>query len=457
MSVRRRVAADLARLAGTLSRAAGRGGGTTLPGSIYLSLAPAELAGLADGLPEGIVAISATNGKTTTAAMVSHILEPERSVCRNGAGANLMSGIVTTLLTQPPAARVGVLEVDEAALPSVVEAFGPRVLALGNLFRDQLDRHGELELIADRWRALTAGLDAGTTLVLGADDPVIDALGAEHPNVVRYGIDDPAVALAERDEAADSTFCVRCGAAYVYDAVYLGQLGAYRCPNGDHARGELDFAARAIRPEGVQGTHFRVDAPDGAYELMLPLPGLYNVENALAAIATASALGVPTARSVERLADFRAAFGRFERIPIAGREAVLILFKNPTGANEALRAIQPDLAGAHVVLALNDDIADGRDVSWIWDIDFEGRLEGVQRIVCTGRRAADLAVRLRYADVPLEDIDRIREVEAALDGAVGRAAPGERIYILATYTAMLSAHGVLSARGLTAPFWDEAR
>jgi UDP-N-acetylmuramyl pentapeptide synthase len=209
VSVRRRAAADLARLAGNLSRAAGRGGGTTLPGSIYLRLAPAELAGLADGLPEGIVAISATNGKTTTAAMVSHILEPERSVCRNGAGANLMSGIVTTLLTQPPAARVGVLEVDEAALPSVVEAFGPRVLALGNLFRDQLDRHGELELIADRWRALTAGLDAGTTLVLGADDPVIDALGAEHPNVLRYGIDDPAVALAERDEAADSTFCVR--------------------------------------------------------------------------------------------------------------------------------------------------------------------------------------------------------------------------------------------------------
>jgi UDP-N-acetylmuramyl tripeptide synthase len=190
---------------------------------------------------------------------------------------------------------------------------------------------------------------------------------------------------------------------------------------------------------------------------MLPLPGLYNVENALAAIATASALGVPTARSVECLANFRAAFGRFERIPIDGREAVLILFKNPTGANEALRAIQPDLAGAHVVLALNDDIADGRDVSWIWDIDFEGRLDGVQRIVCTGTRAADLAVRLRYADVPLEDIDRIRVIEAALDGTVGRAAPGDRIYILATYTAMLQVHGVLSARGLTAPFWEEAR
>ena len=457
MSARVRFAGGVARFAGALSRAAGRGGGTTMPGHVFLRLAPGGLPALADALPDGIAAVSATNGKTTTSAMLSHILAPDVVVCRNAAGANLMSGVVSTLLHRPHDAAIGVLEIDEAALPAVAAEIKPRVLALGNLYRDQLDRHGELEMVADRWRAMVADLPSSTTLVLCADDPVIDALGAERANVVRYGIDDPSVALRDRDEAADSTFCVHCGTAYVYDAVYLGHLGAYRCPNGDHERGALQFAARAVRSLGLEGTAFRVDAPDGACEVVLPLPGLYNVENALAAIATASTLGVPTATAAARLAQFSAAFGRFERIPIEGREVVLILFKNPTGANEALRAIAPDVEGSHVVLALNDRIADGRGVSWIWDIDFEGRLETAATITCSGERAADLAVRLRYADVPMERIDRIREVETALGQAVADASPGERVYVLATYTAMLDLHGVLADRGLTEQFWEEQR
>ena len=455
MTTRANAAGAIARLAGSLSRAAGRGGGTTLPGRVFLSLAPAGLPELSAALTDGVTVVSATNGKTTTSAMLSHILGPDQEVCRNGAGANLMSGVVTTLLQRPATVTVGVLEVDEAALPAVVSGVAPRVVALGNLFRDQLDRHGELDMVADRWRTMVAGLPDQTILVLCADDPVIDALGAERGHVVRYGIDDPAVSLAERDEAADSTACIRCGRAYDYDAVYLGHLGAYRCPSGDHVRGVLDIAARDVRPLGLEGTAFRVDAPDGASEATLPLPGLYNVENALAAIAAAYALGVPTATSVARLTTFRAAFGRFERISIDGREVVLILFKNPTGANEALRAIAPDLPGAHVVLALNDRIADGRDVSWIWDIDFEGALDAAASIVCSGRRAADLAVRLRYADVPLDRIDRLRETDVALDRAVADAAPGERVYVLATYTAMLDLHRQLADRGLTEPFWEE--
>jgi UDP-N-acetylmuramyl tripeptide synthase len=457
VTARTAAAGRFARLAGTLSRSAGRGGGTTLPGRVFLTLAPTGLAELASALSDGVTVVSATNGKTTTSAMLSHILGADREICRNGAGANLMSGVVTTLLQRPPAATMGVLEVDEAALPAVVTGVAPRVVALGNLFRDQLDRHGELEMVADRWRTLVAGLSEQTTLVLGADDPVIDALGADRASVIRYGIDDPGVSLTERDEAADSTACVRCGCAYAYDAVYLGHLGDYHCPTGDHTRGTLDIAARHVRPLGLAGTAFRVDAPDGATEATLPLPGLYNVENALAAIASAYALGVPTATAIARLATFRAAFGRFERIAIEGREVVLILFKNPTGANEALRAIAPDLPGAHVVLALNDQIADGRDVSWIWDIDLEGALDAAASIVCSGRRAADLAVRLRYADVPLDRIDRLRETDVALDRAVADAAPGERVYVLATYTAMLDLHRQLADRGLTEPFWEERR
>lgn len=457
MTARVRAAAGAARAAGALSRLTGRGGGTTMPGHVLLRLAPDALPELAAGLPDGVALISATNGKTTSAAMLATILGAERRVCRNVAGANMVSGVASALIARPADASVGVLEVDEAALPAVAQAVAPRVIALGNLFRDQLDRHGELEMVADRWRRMAADLPDATVLVLGADDPVIDALGDGRGRVLRYGIDDPDVARAGRDDAADSTHCVRCGAPYAYRAVYLGHLGDYACPACGHARGALDFAARAVRINGLAGTAFRLDAPDGAHEVRLPLPGLYNVENALAAIAIAHALGVPVARAVERLAAFSAAFGRFERLAVDGREAVLLLFKNPTGANEALRAIGGDLEGSRVVLALNDRIADGRDVSWIWDIDLEGALDGAAGVVCTGTRAADLAVRLRYADVPAERIDIRTPPEAAFDAAVRDAAPGGRVYVLATYTAMLDLHRVLSERGLTRSFWEEGR
>lgn len=457
MTARVRAAAGAARAAGALSRLTGRGGGTTMPGHVLLRLAPEALGELAGGLPDGTALISATNGKTTTAAMLATIVGGDRAVCRNVGGANLVSGVASALVARPPDAAIGVLEVDEAALPAVARAVAPRVVALGNLFRDQLDRHGELEMVADRWRRMVDGLPAATTLVLGADDPVIDALGDGREMVVRYGIDDPAVARPTRDDAADSTHCVRCGAPYAYRAVYLGHLGDYACPQGDHVRGGLDFAARDVRMDGVTGTAFRLDAPDGAHEVRLPLPGLYNVENALAAIATAHVLGVPVARAVERLGGFTAAFGRFERLQVDGREAVLLLFKNPTGANEALRAIAGDLADSRVVLALNDRIADGRDVSWIWDIDLEGALDAAAGVVCTGTRAADLAVRLRYADLAADRIDIRTPPEAAFDAAVRDAPPGGRVYVLATYTAMLDLHRVLAERGLTRSFWEEAR
>lgn len=424
-----------------------------MPGHVFLRLAPNGIAELAAKLTDGIVAVSATNGKTTTSAMLTAILAPDCTVCHNAAGANLITGIATTLMAQPAGATIGVLEVDEAALPAVSQQVQPTVLLLGNLFRDQLDRHGELEMVADRWRDLVKQLDPSTTLVLGADDPVIDGLAGARGNVVRFGIDDPGVSLSVQDAAADSTFCVRCGTAYVYDEMYLGHLGAYRCPNGDHQRGTLDIVARHVQSDGIRGTTFRVDAPDGSSQVLLPLPGLYNVENALGAIAAAYVLGIPTAVAALRLADFSAAFGRFERIAVGDREAVLLLFKNPTGANEALRAIASDIAEAPVVLALNDRIADGRDISWIWDIDFEGALDAAAHVTCAGTRAAELAVRLRYSGLESTRITTTSNTLEAFDAAIAGARPGGRVFVLATYTAMLDLHRALADRGLTQPFW----
>ena len=443
----------VARAAGALSRRAGRGGGTTLPGRVLTLLAADAPERLAARLPRGVAMLSATNGKTTTAAMAAAILEPDGRLCRNAGGANLLSGITSTLLQRPPDAQLGLLEVDEAALPEVVRRAPPRALLLANLFRDQLDRYGELELVAGRWRSMADALPPSTRLVLGADDPKIaDLAGAD--DAVTFGVDDPRVALPALGHAADSAFCVRCGHAYEYRAVYLGHLGEYSCPRCGHHRPPLTYAARDIELSGIEPTRFRLDAPDGSHDATLSLPGLYNVYNAVAAVALAAAVGVAPAVAVERLAGFRAAFGRFERLDLDDRDAVLLLIKNPTGANEALRTLAPVLPGATVLLALNDRIADGRDVSWIWDVDFEAALPAVGSVVCSGSRASDIAVRAKYAGVPPERIEVVDGLAPAFDRACALAGPAGTAFVLPTYTAMLDLQRLASDRGLTRPYWE---
>lgn len=456
MSLRLAASTRIARATGSLARRSGRGAGTSLPGKVLVRLDAGAIRALCRRFPEGVGLISATNGKTTTAAMVGTILAPEFGVRRNTAGANLIGGLAAALLEARDGERAAIFEVDEAVLPQAVRETQPRVVALGNLFRDQLDRYGEMEHLARRWREMVAVLPEATCLIVNADDPVLEDLAAIAPRAVRYGIDDPSVARTGTEEAADSTFCVRCGAPYAYSAVYYGHLGDFACPDCGHRRGALDVAARSVRPDGVRGTRFTVVDAAGTAEVHLPLPGLYNVHNALAAIAIARAFGVPSHVAAERLATMAAAFGRFERMTVAGREVVLVLIKNPAGANEALRTIADDLDGAQLVLALNDRIADGRDVSWIWDVDFEGVVDRAGRIVCAGERAADLAVRMRYADVEPDRIEIVADPLAALDAAVAVGDGSRPVYVLPTYTAMLGLRRALAARGDGRDFWEEA-
>src|SRR3954447_16055973 len=257
-------AVGAARAAGALSRAAGRGGGTTLPGRVLLALdgdAPEQLAAQ---LPLGAAVVSATNGKTTTCAMAAAILEQDLTICHNAAGANLLSGVSAALLAGAdgrgrPRCQLGLFECDEAALPEVARRVAPHTLALGNLFRDQLDRYGELELVAERWRELVAGLEDEALLIACADDPVSGDLAAGRASALRYGLDDPSVGLESVPDAADSRWCVRCGAPYDYRAVYFGHLGDYRCPRCGHGRPPLDVAARRIELLGLDATAFELD------------------------------------------------------------------------------------------------------------------------------------------------------------------------------------------------------
>ena len=449
-----RPARTLARLVRGASRRSGRTGGTTAPGRMLLRIAPGSMRRMAAELEAGSMLLSATNGKTTTAAMIAACLERDgRPVVHNRAGSNMAWGVATALLDagREPG-QFGLFEVDEAWLPSVAEQLEPRLLLLSNLFRDQLDRYGELELLADRWAELVGRLDGRARFVLNADDPLVADLGRGRDGVTYFGVEDDSQALPSMQHAADSKHCRNCGAAYAYEAVYLGHLGRYRCPNCGRERPEPQVAATAVRLDGMSGSYVRLRTPQGALELDLPLPGLYNVYNAVAAVATALELGVPLATIDQALEGFGGAFGRVETIPMDGRRVSILLIKNPAGANEVLRTLTLEDGRLDLWLALNDRIADGRDVSWIWDADFEVLAGRVRRATCAGTRAEEMALRLKYAGIDAE-IEVERELEPSLDAAVA-GTDGERLYALPTYTALLELRDLLARRGL-ARRWSE--
>jgi UDP-N-acetylmuramyl tripeptide synthase len=441
----------LARSAGAVSRRSGRGA-TSLPGKLLMRMEPHAIGRLAARLRDGSAVISATNGKTTTAAMVAAILERTGvRLVHNRAGANMAGGVASALLRAVYRGGIdgdaGLFEVDEFWLDSVVPELRPRALLLANLFRDQLDRYGELETIADRWAATVAAAP-DMRLVLNADDPLVADLGRAHEHVTYFGVEDDAVALAGMAHASDSKHCRRCGAPYVYDAVYMGHLGRYHCPNGDARRPRPDVCATGVVLDGTRGARFELHLGGEQATVDLPLPGLYNVYNALAAAALAHELGAGLDDIAAGLAATRAAFGRAETVSVGGRELAILLVKNPAGANEVLRTLALDDGELDVLAILNDRTADGRDVSWIWDADFEQLAGRVRRVTCSGTRAAELALRLKYAGVPAGRLHVVPALERGLDDAL--AAGDGRLVALPTYTAMLALRELLVARGAAA-------
>jgi UDP-N-acetylmuramyl tripeptide synthase len=447
----------LARAVGGLSRRSGRGGGTTLPGRLLIRMAPDAIDRLAARLDRGSIVLSSTNGKTTTAAMIAGILEAaSRIPVHNRAGSNMHWGVATALLEQ--SGDEGLFELDEAWLPRVAPRLRPRLLVLGNLFRDQLDRYGELERLADEWAELVESLVGGCQFALNADDPLIADLGRDRelrrrPGVIYFGIEDTSQALPELQHAHDAKHCRRCGHPYAYDRAFVGHLGHYRCPNCGADRPAPEVAATEIELHGISGSRVRMRTPEGDLELNLPLPGLYNAYNALAAVTAGLRSGVALEVIRQGLESMKTVFGRVETIDVAGKPVSILLIKNPAGANEVLRTLQLESrdGGIDLWLALNDRIADGRDISWIWDADFELLAGGVRRVVCAGTRAPEMALRLKYAGWPQDSIEVRAPIAASLDAAVS-AAPA-RLFALPTYTALLELRTMLAHRRLAADFW----
>jgi UDP-N-acetylmuramyl tripeptide synthase len=447
----------IARAAGALSRRLGRGGGTSLPGKLLVRWRPEVIRDLAAALPAGTIVLSATNGKTTTARLLAACARAGgHRLVTNPSGANLASGVATALLTSNgEAADLGLFEVDEAALPAVAEQLQPRIVLLMNLFRDQLDRYGELEELAVRWRAMLQSLPAETAVVLNADDPAVAGLGDAHPGATYFGIDDPAPTLDALPHAADSKRCRRCDAPLTYDVVYLGHLGHWRCEACGWARPRPGVRATRVVVDGLRSVELELETPAGPVHARLPLPGLHNAYNATAAVAAATVLGIAPPRIAAALEESQAAFGRAERVRLDGHDVLLMLVKNPAGANETIRTLLLDPDPIDLLIALNDRTADGRDVSWIWDVDFEPLLGHIRRLTLTGDRAYDLGLRFRYAGFPSERMRLVPDLEQAVDAAVAAAPEGRPVSMLPTYTAMLDLRRILVRRGAAEAFWRD--
>jgi UDP-N-acetylmuramyl tripeptide synthase len=449
-----RVGVALARLLRAVTRRGGRGG-TTLPGRALLRVAPRAIERLGTRLGGGVALVSATNGKTTTASMLAGMLEGDgRAVVRNRAGSNMHWGVATALLDAGHAdGELGLLEVDEAWLAQIAEQLDPQLLVLANLFRDQLDRYGELELLADRWAELVAARRERTGLVLNADDPLVADLGREHGRVSYFGVEDRSLALPELQHAADSKHCRNCGHAYAYEAIFMGHMGHYRCPSCGRERPDPDVVAERVVLRGMTGSEVALRTPAGSALVELPLPGLYNVYNALAAAAAALQLGLGLDRVREGLEGMSAVFGRVERLVVDGRDVAILLVKNPAGANEVLRTLTLEPGQVDLWIALNDRIADGRDVSWIWDADFELLAGSVRRVTCSGTRAEEMALRIKYAGIDAP-IAVERDLGESLDAAVADRDGHAPLYALPTYTALLELRDLLARRGV-AGRWSE--
>ena len=445
------------RAAAVLSRRLGRGGGTVIAGHLVPRIAPGALRDVTRALPDGSIVVSGTNGKTTTTRLLSHILRAAGlRPMHNRAGANMLSGLFTAIAQGTdwqarPRGDIGLFEVDEATVPRALQHIEPRVLLLHNIFRDQLDRYGEVHFVANLWRDTVRRLPAHSQVLVNADDPLVADFGSG----MSYGLADPAVGSPTLPHAADARLCPRCGAALVYDLVYYGHLGHYACSRCDFARPQPTVSATTVELLGDAGSNLTIATPDGVIRARLQLPGLYNVYNALAAVAVSTALGIRRDVIARGLETFTAAFGRLERIQVEDRQLFLALVKNPVGFTEVLRTILAPPGRRTLLIAINDLFADGTDVSWLWDVEFERLQDRVNVAVCSGLRAEDMAVRLKYAGVDAERIKVEPDLRRSIEMALAAAEPAETIYVLPTYTAMLAMRDILRQTGYVRGFWED--
>ncbi len=452
------LAVSAGKAAAAVSRRIGRGGGTALPGLVAEKLDPAIVRDLGSQLGRGTVLITGTNGKTTTSRILASIAtQAGLPHLHNREGSNLMRGIASSMLAvaNPGGAiaggerMLGIIETDEATLPPATLALAPRVIAFTNLFRDQLDRYGEVDTVAAFWREALASAPPDATLVLNADDPSVAelAMGWEGP-IHWFGLNDQAFATATAG-ATDARWCRACGGGFAYERRYFAHVGIWRCVGCERRRPNPRTAATDVRL-GLDDARFTVE---GLGELTMPLTGAYNVYNALAAIAVARVLGIDAEAIRGGLAAAEAAFGRQEVVELEGRRLRLLLAKNPAGANQVLQLLAGLDGDLQVGVLLSDRFADGQDVSWTWDVDFELLAGRIGKCWAGGTRAEDIALRLKYAGWPPPGTVATG-YRVLVDSLLAGAPTGSDVFLIPTYTSLLGLRAELQRRGAASAFWD---
>jgi UDP-N-acetylmuramyl tripeptide synthase len=428
------LAVSVAKSVTLMVRSLGLGAASVLPGSIARRIQPTLLQLLTQQVKTGVILIAGTNGKTTTSLLLREILESKGyRVAHNSTGANLENGLMTALLESTNLVGTldvdyAILEVDENILPKVLAPIQPQMILCLNLFRDQLDRYGEVDTISKRWTKVISTLPPETIVIANADDPSLSYLGQQLPQrVLFFGLNEPEKYLEEIPHAVDSIYCPRCGHSLDYLGVYLSHLGDFHCPNCGFSKSQ---------PKLVSSNWSQI------------LVGLYNKYNTLAAATAALELGVDEATIRNTINSFQAAFGRAEELEVNGKRVRILLSKNPVGTNETIRVVT-ESNDKTTLLVLNDRTPDGTDVSWIWDVDTEKLVERGGTLVVSGDRVYDMALRLRYSEKTTNsDLNLIVEedLRQAIATAIEHTPPHETLHILPTYSAMLEVREALVGR-----------
>jgi UDP-N-acetylmuramyl tripeptide synthase len=416
----------LGRVVSSISKVFHKGAGETWAGEIALRIYPNILKDLSHKLRKGIILVAGTNGKTTTSLMIKKIIEYQGySVVHNATGANLLNGVVSSLLLSTNK-DWGIFEVDENALPQIMNYMHPKIIVLLNLFRDQLDRYGEVDAVAAKWRKSLSILSQNATVVANADDPLITAICEQlDTKKVYIGIEDPSLYREKMQHATDTIYCPKCGTRLTYGGYYYSHLGKWSCGSCGFTHPDVTIAAK---------------------DYQSPIEGVYNRYNTIAAASVGELLQFETAQIQSALDSFTPAFGRMERMLVRGKRVQIVLSKNPTGFNESLQTYLNSHDKGPVLLLLNDRIPDGTDVSWIWDVDFELLSKQKKEIIVSGDRVSDMAVRLKYAVTSLERITIADSLPLSLDVALAKTQRDETLWILATYSAMLDIRGIITGK-----------
>ncbi len=418
------------KLIGFLTQTFKLGGGSAAPGLYALKSDPMLIQRLAKQIPTNII-ITGTNGKTTTARLLNQLLTKQGlKVVRNSTGSNLERGIASALLMKASFwgeiknVDIGLWEVDEAAFNSLLPKLKPTVVVFLNAFRDQLDRYGEVDTVIKKWQSSLDRHENPCIVILNGDDNNVSRIVAPKTcNVEYFGLN---------------------------DAKIEGEKGV------KHISHDLAVEAKNIKLAGFSGTTFDLVYPEGKISLHLPLPGTYQIYNLLAAFSAYRSLNLPLEKSAFDLKDFTSAFGRVEQIEYRGKKGVIMLIKNPVGATQVFETIREELTAKDVlVAALNDNFADGKDVSWIWDAEFEKfKIQNSKfKIICGGTRAYDIAIRFKYAGVPESQIEVISELTEAFDKSFQTSG---KVVILPTYTALLELQKILANKGIKKHYWQES-